>query len=190
MTFYDCSAVSANTAQNLPPWMRTHIYLGSCFAKRRKAAKAKQSLPPPGAWVAEEDAHCRRFSLCAQHMFPLPGIFPVLLSSRALRRQIYTQANESWHFLHRLLRWLRWFKAVRVSTNRKASFLEPFLRATVTIGGAADSVKRGDFWVTQPGSQRWIPPALRALNPGPHKGSFLLSWRDLNLTAPWFSFQS
>ena len=44
--------------------------------------EAKQSLPAPGARAVEEDTHCRRFSLCEQHMFLLPGIFPVVLSSR------------------------------------------------------------------------------------------------------------
>ena len=60
-----------------------------------QGAEAKQSLPVPGAWAVEEDTYCQRFSLCEQHMFPLPGIFSVVLSSHFSRRQIYTQANES-----------------------------------------------------------------------------------------------
>lgn len=86
------------------------------------------SLPAPGTRAAEEDTHCWGLSLCEQHMFLLPGIFPVVLLSHLLWRQIYMQANESWHFLCCLLHLLLWFNAIQVSTNRKASFLSPSLK--------------------------------------------------------------
>lgn len=95
-----------------------------------EGTEANQSLLAPCAWAVKEDTHCQRFSLCEQHMFPLPGIFLVILSFRFSWRQIYPQANESWHFLCQLLHRLHWFNAVQVSTNRKASLLEPFFRAT------------------------------------------------------------
>ena len=110
---------------------KTH-FLGSGYGGGwgQGVGEAKQSLLAPGAWVVEEDTHCRRHSLCEQHMFLLPGIFPVVLSSCFSWRQIYTQANESWHFLCWLLHWLHWFSAAQASTNRKAYLLEPFFRDT------------------------------------------------------------
>ena len=96
MTFYDCSAVSANTQQNLLPWMRKHISWAPAMEEGGDRESGRQnkafSLQVPGWW---RKTPIVGGSLCVNNICSCFLAFSLLFSHPASR---------GGRFIHRLMR--------------------------------------------------------------------------------------